>query len=158
MPEPTRTSSWQSSFGSVRAFMLKAVNTGLSFNEFYRTAQDTGISYNRQRMNTDFRSLQGIYKYENLIAALPAETIIPQKYVTDESHTVNYNYAAFVDYTYTDAITGEDVHGTFIATSEKLFSHEEYTRQAMDRMQPGGPYQDATARDFKFRYVAGRRE
>jgi hypothetical protein len=158
MPEPTRTSAWRDAFGAVKSFMLKAINSEMSFNDFYSVAQDTGISYRRERMLTDWRSVQGLYKFESSITALDPNAIIPSRFVTDEMHSVNYNYLAGVEYKYTDAVTGETITGMRMVDSDELLSKADYLNTAIDLFGEGKPYADPSAREFKLRFVMSRRE
>jgi hypothetical protein len=157
MPEPTRTSSWQSAFGSVKAFMLKAVNSAMSFNEFYDTTKETGISYRRTNMLTDWRNVQGLYKFEQSIGQLNPDSIIPSRYMTDEAHSVNYNVLAGVEYKYTDALTGETITGMRMVDSDELSTTNDYLSRAQELFREGAPYADPSARDFKLRFVVGKR-
>jgi hypothetical protein len=158
MPEPIRTSSWQQSFGTIKSFMQKAIGQSMSFNDFQLLAQVEGLSYNRQRMNTDWRSVQGLYKFESQLHALNPNEAIPGRLVSDEFHTVNYNYLAAIQYTYTDPLTGEDVQGFRFIDSSELQTPNEYLQRAFDIYGADSPYRDPSARDFKLRYVIGRAE
>lgn len=157
MPEPIRTSAWKDAFGSTKAFILKAVNQGMSFNDFYDTAKETGISYRRERMLTDWRNVQGLYKFEASISKLDLDKVISSRFVTDESHSVNYNYLAGVEYKYTDAITGEDVIAMRMVDSNELSAKSDYISRAAELYKEGAAYADPSARDFKVRFVESKR-
>lgn len=156
MPEPQRTSAWQTSFGTVKSFMAKAVSDLMSFNDFYSLAKDEGLSYRRERMLTDWRSTQGLFKFETALHALDPNQAVPGRLVSDEFHSVNYNYLAAVQYVYTDPLTGEDVQGMRFIDSQELQSPNEYLQRAFDVYGANSRYRDPSARDFKLRYVIGR--
>lgn len=158
MPEPSRSSSWQSSFGAAKSFMSKAVNDGMTFNSFYDTMKDAGMSYRRTNMLTDWRSTQNLYKFESILGALDPDKPISARYVSDESHSVHYNYLAGVEYKWTDAVTGKTETGMWMVDSDELSSMNDYVGRAAELFKEGAPYADPTARDFKLRFVVGRLE
>jgi hypothetical protein len=156
MSEPIRTDVWSRQFYTVRAFMEKAVDEAMSFNEFYNLASDEGFSYRRERMLTDWRNVQGFYKFEEQLNNLDSSHTIPDRYVTDDTHSVNYEYLAAVEYKFIDPLTGETIKGTRMVSSDSLLSTGEYVDRASELFNEGGMYEDPSAHDFHVRFVMGR--
>lgn len=156
MPEPTRTSSWKKSFGEVKSFMLKAVNDLMSFNDFYDTAREAGISYQRQRMLRDWDSVRGLYAHEEHIHTLNPELAIGEYDVSKEFYTKNYNYLAGVEYKYFDVMTQTWETGMRMIDMDALQTPNEILTRAIDVFGADSPYRDPSATDFKLRYVIGR--
>lgn len=156
MPEPVRTPSWLRQFNASKSFMLKAINDEVTFNDFYDLMKSAGLSYRRTNMLTDFRNVQGLYKFEDLLDKLDPFKVIAQQYVTNEGHSVNYNYLAGVEYKYTDPFTGETITGIRMVDSETLSTKADYIERAESMFKEGAPYADPSARDFKLRFVLTR--
>lgn len=152
-----RAKAWQSAFGTAEPFMRQAFRTGVSFNEFQRIAMETGISYRRTRMLEDWRGVAGLYKWEAVIARLRPDTPIPDYMMAEGKPGQRNNYLAGVEFTATDPLTGEDVRGIRMISSSENFGHERYESAAAHAYEPGRPYADPTARDFKVSFIYRKR-
>jgi len=160
MPQPRfeRTTPWQASFGLALPYMKKAISQQSSFNAFYRAAREAGFSYRRTRMLEDWRTTAGLFKYEAPIQAMDPDRDIPRAYTVEGPAGQQASYRAIVDYKYTDYTTGETLSGTRVITSSRLMSTGRYEHTAAAAFEPGRPYADPTARDFRLRTVERRRD
>jgi hypothetical protein len=158
MPEPKRTPAWQRAFGAARDWMMSAIERGISFNEFQEMAQEQGFSYQRARMVEDWRSIQGLWKWEWHLDRLRDDVVIPNRYITDEFYARNYNSLAAVQYDYYDRVEQAWKTGFRMIDSEELLTKGEYLERARELYAPGGRYEDPTATGFRIRYIAGREQ
>jgi hypothetical protein len=153
-----RTVPWEASFGLALPYMKQALKQESTFNAFYRAAKDVGFSYRRARMLEDWRATAGLFKYEAPLHAMDPDRDIPSAYTVEGPAGQQAAYRAIVDYKFTDYTTGETLSGTRVITSSRLMSTGRYEHAAAAAFEPGRPYADPTARDFRLRTVERRRD
>lgn len=158
MPEPTRTGTWAKSFGTVKSFMLKAINDGMSFGGFYGLSQETGLSYRKTNMLRDWDSMLGVYAKERYIHTRDPNEKLTEYCVTREFYSKNYAYIAGVSYKHIDPLTGETVDAFYAVTMDELQSPNAILEKAFAAFGAEGPYRTPSAFDFKLRYVCGRQK
>jgi hypothetical protein len=152
-PRFERTAPWEEAYSAARPFMLRAADEGMSFNAFYDVARDSGISYRRARMLEDWRTVLGVYRNETLIRNMSADRVIPENYTMAGPAGQTAPYRAVIQYTYTDPTTGEELTGTRVIGSDRLRTRSELESIASHAFEPGRPYADPTAGDFRLRAI-----
>lgn len=86
--------------GILRSLMYKALDAAYSFNAFYRSAQEKGISYRRSDMLADWRSIQSELTNRAALRSLSAGDIPEHTAVgtTPFKYTEPFIYKARVEY------------------------------------------------------------
>lgn len=86
--------------GILRSLMYKALDAAYSFNAFYRSAQEKGISYRRSDMLADWKSIQSELTNRAALRSLSAGDIPEHTRVgaTPFRYTEPFIYKARVEY------------------------------------------------------------
>lgn len=86
--------------GILRTLMYKALDAAYSFNAFYRSAQEKGITYRRSDMLADWRSIQSELSNRAALRSLSAGDIPEHTRVgaTPFPYTKPFIYKARVEY------------------------------------------------------------
>lgn len=153
IPRFERTASWESSYSAARPFMMRASDEGMSFNTFYDISKESGISYRRERMLEDWRSIQGLYVKEALINALTPTKAIPDAFTQLGPEGQTMAYRGIIQYKYDDPTTGETLTGVRVIGSDKPLSRARFEEIASRAFEENRPYADPSAREFSLRAV-----
>lgn len=155
---PTRTPDWKAAFGRIEFFMRQAVEQRMSFNEFYRLAQEQGLSYRRERMLADWRDVQGLYRFELPLQRLRPETVIPTHMISRVNPNQRANYLVGVKYERWDPVTARMVTEVRVIMAETLEEKYKYEEAARSLYAEGAEYQDPTATNFRVSWVTAKSE
>lgn len=157
MPGIERTDSWQTQFSSARPYYLRAVEAGVTFNEFYDTMRDAGLGYRRTNMLADWRDVSGLWFGETQIQRLGENTPIPERLTSAPWSQQAADYNAYVQYEWQDP-DGKWHTSMRVIQSDTLLSKGEYEGIARSLYAPDGDYADASARYFHLRGVTRKPE
>jgi len=157
MPGIQRAPAWQAQYGASRPLIYRAYEAGMTFNQFFESMQNAGLSYRRANMLVDWRQATGLWFGEANIQAADPTKPISERYTSAPWTEQKAAFNAYVQYEW-QSPDGKWHVSMRVIQSDTLLSRNEYEQKARELYAPDSAYADSSARSFHLRAVTRRPE